>query len=83
VLRTMARTKQSTPLRREPSSEYVHGETRGTPVRGATNLDKGYRNGNLRNGEANGDILKPAVSAQKEAGLLQLIFAAGGIYGSL
>jgi hypothetical protein len=79
----MARTKQSTPLRREPSSEYVHGETRGTPTKDAVNVDRQQFNGSLRIGKANGDILKPAVSAQKEAGLVQLIFAAGGIYGSL
>jgi hypothetical protein len=79
----MARTKQSTPLRREPSSEYVHGEARGTPSRGTRNIEKEKWNDILENGDANADILKPAVSAQKEAGLLQLIFAAGGIYGSL
>jgi solute carrier family 35 (UDP-galactose transporter), member B1 len=79
----MARTKQSTPLRREPSSEYVHGETRGTPLKSSRGVEREMSNGMLEAKQVNGDILKPAVSAQKDAGLLQLIFAAGGIYGSL
>jgi len=73
----MARTKQATPLRRDPSSEYVQGVS-GTPSRSARNLDK-----DVANGHGNGQVLKSIVPVTKEAGVLQLLFAAGGIYGSL
>lgn len=71
----MARVKQATPLRRDPSSEYISKEDR-TP----RSLEKS----NGTNGHANGSVLK-AVEAKKpkEAGALQLLFAVGGIYGSL
>ena len=80
----MARTKQATPLRRNPSSEY-------TSKADPRSLDK-KRNGNApaQNGETH--TLKNAVvksdaplkeKAQKEAGALQLVFAVAGIYGSL
>ncbi|CAG8982322.1 hypothetical protein HYALB_00005323 [Hymenoscyphus albidus] len=78
----MARTKQSTPLRREPSSEYIQREAHGTPSRSPRNMDKEKAVEDVENGHANGDILKPAVSATKEAGALQFIIAVGGIYGS-
>lgn len=78
----MARTKQATPLRRDPSSEYVQGVS-GTPTRSARNLDKDLVNGGAANGVGNGEVLKSIVPVRKEAGVLQLIFAAGGIYGSL
>ena len=79
----MGRTKQTTPLRREPSSEYTskadrtpRKETAGTILNGgdvfATKED------------SNGDLVRPIVpDGKKDAGILQLLFAAGGIYGSL
>lgn len=79
----MARTKQSVPMRRAPSSEYVQGEAHGTPTRSPRNMDKQKTVRSVANGQANGNILKPAVSATKEAGALQFIIAVGGIYGSL
>jgi UDP-galactose transporter B1 len=76
----MARTKQATPLRREPSSEYISkNEGPGTPSRSPRNLNKEKE---AANGLANGSIVKP-VAEVKEAGALQLVFAVGGIYGSL
>jgi hypothetical protein len=46
-------------------------------------LDKDLVNGGAANGVGNGEVLKSIVPVRKEAGVLQLIFAAGGIYGSL
>lgn len=80
----MARTKQATP-RRDPSSEYISkGDTTGieigTPSRKAQN---GSANGSA-NGHVVENVLKEIMPApRKEAGALQLILAAGGIYGSL
>lgn len=82
--KVMARTKQATPLRREPSSEYFSkNEGGGTPSRSPRNLDKEKERSN---GHAilNGDLVKPVPLPEvKEAGALQLVFAVGGIYGSL
>lgn len=79
----MARTKQATPLRREPSSEYTSkADGYGTPSRSARNLDK-ETNGLLAPKESNGDAVRPIIPEKKDAGILQLLFAAGGIYGSL
>ena len=90
----MARTKQATPLRREPSSEYFSkADAPGTPSRSPRNLEKtngyanGYANGHT-NGHTNGhaetimDKL-PVPVADKEHTIWQLLFAVGGIYGSL
>jgi hypothetical protein len=77
---SMARTKQATPLRREPSSEFFSkNEGNGTPTRSPRNLDKEKGSSN---GHANGSLAEKAPEA-KEAGALQLVFAVGGIYGSL
>lgn len=80
----MARSKQSTPLRREPSSEYT-SKVDGTPSR------KGGSSEKLVNGNVNGIIegsevervLENVVPGVKEAGALQFLIAVGGIYGSL
>lgn len=78
----MARTKQATPLRRDPSSEYFSKAE--TPSRSARNSDKDLSNGSTTNGHANGTALKDLFPvAQKEAGALQFIIAVGGIYGAL
>lgn len=74
----MARTKNATPLRREPSSEY----TSGTPSRNR-NLGTGVGvNGDLSEKvEKFLDTVVPVV--KKDAGALQFLIAVGGIYGSL
>jgi UDP-galactose transporter B1 len=79
----MARTKQATPLRREPSSEYFSkNDGSGTPSRSPRNLDKEKEGSN---GFANGSVVKKSEGQpeKKEAGALQLVFAVTGIYGSL
>ncbi|PQE16059.1 UAA transporter protein [Rutstroemia sp. NJR-2017a WRK4] len=82
----MARTKQATPLRRNPSSEYTSkAEAYGTSSRNPRNLDK-EANGNApaQNGHALGLKSDAPVKekVQKEAGALQFVIAVGGIYGS-
>ena len=79
----MARTKQATPLRREPSSEYFSkAEQNGTTSRSPRNLDKAAVNGSKA--VEDHPVLKSMVpEARKEAGALQFFIAVGGIYGSL
>jgi UDP-galactose transporter B1 len=83
----MARTKQATPLRREPSSEYTSkADQNGTPTRSSRNLDKetdrtGRRGSVSLAAESVIEALAP--EAKKEAGALQFLVAVGGIYGSL
>ena len=84
LLFTMARIKQATPLRRDPSSEYFSkGDVLGTPSRSPRNLDRESNGIAELNGTANGIIKTLAPKAQKEAGALQFLIAVGGIYGSL
>jgi UDP-galactose transporter B1 len=83
----MARTKQATPLRREPSSEYTSkADQNGTQTRSSRNLDK-ETDGTGRRGSvslaAESVIEALAPEAKKEAGALQFLVAVGGIYGSL
>ncbi len=78
----MARTKQATPLRRNPSSEYTSkADQNGTPNRVSRNLNKELN----VNGHTNGQVLEifAPKANQKGAGALQLLIAVGGIYGSL
>lgn len=80
----MARTKQATPLRREPSSEYTSKAENGTPSRSAKNSDKQLIDGNGATlGGAAEHLLEDVVPGVKEAGALQFLIAVGGIYGSL
>lgn len=79
----MARTKQATPLRRDPSSEYVQGVGNGTPSRKARTLDRRVVKEDAANGTVNGEIMKTIPPVTKEAGALQFLVAVGGIYGSL
>ena len=73
----MARIKQATPLRRDPSSEFISREDR-TP-----RYTEKTSNGST-NGHANGSVLDAlAPKPAKDAGILQLLIGAGGIYGSL
>jgi UDP-galactose transporter B1 len=70
----MARVKQATPLRRDPSSEFISRE------------DRSPRNtkSNEINGVSHGSVAEALAPKQpNEAGFVQLLFAAGGIYGSL
>lgn len=77
----MARTKQATPLRREPSSEFVSkGEVNRTSTRSSRELPIGEV---ISAGTTNGISIGKIVEEKKEAGALQLIFAVAGIYGSL
>ncbi|KAE8451225.1 hypothetical protein EG329_004389 [Mollisiaceae sp. DMI_Dod_QoI] len=80
----MARTKQATPLRREPSSEYTSkADGYGSPSRSARNLDKETNGSLVAKTRTNGDVVRPIVpEVKKDAGILQLLLAAGGIYGS-
>ena len=84
----MARTKQATPVRRTPSSEYS-----GKHDRILQRKDPGAANGlpEKVNGAANGQAAgqsktshgdKPAV-AKKDAGIVTLITDVAGIYASL
>jgi UDP-galactose transporter B1 len=82
----MARTKQATPLRREPSSEYYSkADQNGTPTREPRNLDNEVNGNVVANGftAAETVIETLAPDAKKEAGALQFLIAVGGIYGSL
>lgn len=74
----MARTKQATPIRRNPSSEYTSKDDR--PVR---KLEKALES--VKSSSVNGAVLESLVpeAQQKDAGALQFLVAAGGIYGSL
>jgi UDP-galactose transporter B1 len=83
----MARQKQTTPLRRETSSEYFSkADTPGTPSRNPRDLDRGMNtttDGSV-NGHANGLAVPSIVSpVKKDAGIPQLLIAVGGIYVSL
>jgi UDP-galactose transporter B1 len=71
----MARVKQATPLRRDPSSEFISREDRNP-----RSLEKS----NGANKDTNGSVLNALAPKQpKEAGVVQLLLAVGGIYGSL
>lgn len=80
----MARTKQATPLRRDPSSEYFSkADATGTPSRSSRNPNRDLSNGSAASGHTNGAVFKDLLPvAQKEAGALQFIIAVGGIYGA-
>lgn len=80
----MARTKQATPLRREPSSQY---SLRSRDAAGATNEKPNGHS--VANGNANdlGRGQKPhapaSAAAKKNAGILTLVIDVAGIYASL
>ena len=70
----MARVKQTTLLRGDPSSEYTSKQDR-TP--------RNTEQSNETIGHTNGSLLKALdLRSNQEAGLVQLLFAVGGIYGS-
>ncbi|KAK0646575.1 UAA transporter [Cercophora newfieldiana] len=69
----MARSKQATPVRREPSSEYVSKQDCTTPSKEPAALGKA-----TSNGSAHGVHVKQ--SAKREAGVVTLVFDVAGIY---
>ncbi|KAK0753383.1 UAA transporter family-domain-containing protein [Schizothecium vesticola] len=73
----MARTKQATPIRREPSSEYISKSDRSPKRMVATPAEASPK----ANGEAGGGAVAPALST-KEAGVVTLIVDVAGIYAS-
>lgn len=77
----MARTKQATPIRRNPSSEYTSKQQQ----QKADKVVNGTANGKAHLAQSpHGSVLKDALPpARKEAGALQFFLAVGGIYGSL
>jgi UDP-galactose transporter B1 len=87
----MARTKQATPLRREPSSEYTDKFDR-TPR--SREVSATHEMADKLNGKANGQVsagtrapstetkTKTSV-AKKDAGIVTLIIDVAGIYASL
>lgn len=75
----MARQK-TTPLRREPSSEYTAGTPKSSKFQEEMEIN-GSSNG-FTNRKQDSSVLK-ALSVPKEAGALQFLIAVGGIYGSL
>jgi UDP-galactose transporter B1 len=81
----MARTKQATPLRRDPSSEYFSkADATKTPTRSPRNLDKETNGTVTANGFMAEKVIETlAPEARKEAGAVQFLIAVGGIYGSL
>ncbi|XXH05052.1 tyrosine/serine/threonine protein phosphatase [Hypoxylon texense] len=70
----MARIKQTKPIERQPSSEYVAGQT-STPTKNIDDIAF------QPNGVASKAAQAPA-TARKDAGVAQLVIAVAGIYGS-
>lgn len=81
----MGRTKQATPLRRDPSTEYFsRADATKTPARSSRNLDKETNGAVTANGFMTEKVIETlAPEARKEAGAVQFLVAVGGIYGSL
>lgn len=87
----MARIKQATPLRREPSSEYAgkhdlrnweEGAANGTTTT-TTGTDVRGLNGEA-NGKEKGQVAAAAAAVvRKEAGIVTLVIDVAGIYASL
>ncbi|KAH9898891.1 UAA transporter [Xylariomycetidae sp. FL2044] len=69
----MARTKSAKPVERQPSSEYVTRESSSTTLSTKANETMSQR--------ANGAASQPAAQ-QHDAGVMQLLIAVAGIYGS-
>jgi solute carrier family 35 (UDP-galactose transporter), member B1 len=70
----MARAKQATPIRREPSSEYV------------SKHDRTLQSNGKANGNANANAIGTQTAklpARKDAGIATLVIDVAGIYASL
>jgi hypothetical protein len=78
----MARTKQATPLRREPSSEYASKLDR-TPR--SREVSATHETAEKPNGKANGMVSPGGIApvAKKDPGIVTLIIDVAGIYASL
>jgi UDP-galactose transporter B1 len=72
----MARSKQVTPMRREPSSEYVSKQDRTTPGKESVAVNKATFNGSAHGANV-GQL------AKHEAGVVTLVIDVAGIYASL
>lgn len=84
----MARTKQATPLRREPSSEYTSKADQNGSLSMSARIGNKEMNGRQRRGSMAAETAEQVIEtlapeAGKEAGALQFLIAVGGIYGSL
>jgi UDP-galactose transporter B1 len=78
----MGRQKQTTPLRREVSSEYTSKADR-TPRGPGRNMETMFFP-IVSNGHVNGKVIAgSAVKEKAQPGIPQLIMAVGGIYASL
>lgn len=78
----MARTKQVKPVERTPSSEFVSRQN-GTPVKRSSSYvipKETQTNGAALAGKSAMMLPEPE---KKEAGVVQLVIAVAGIYGSL
>lgn len=75
----MARTKQATPIRREPSSEYISKSDRSPKRMVATPAEASPK----ANGNARAVAVAPASPSTKDAGVVTLIIDVAGIYASL
>lgn len=78
----MARTKQVKPVERTPSSEFVSKQN-GTPVKRTSSYvipKEASSNGATLAGKSAVMLPEPE---KKEAGIVQLVIAVAGIYGSL
>lgn len=80
----MARSKQVKPIERQPSSEYVGGQN---STSGKKHVDSTMAHSDKSNGALGPSTRAVPVAAaaaeQADAGVLQLVIAVAGIYGSL
>jgi solute carrier family 35 (UDP-galactose transporter), member B1 len=78
----MARTKQANPVQRTPSSEYVTRQNgaAANSVNFHSTVEPAPSNGAALAGKT---AIAPREIEKKEAGILQLVIAVAGIYGSL
>lgn len=78
----MARTKQVKPIERQPSSEYVGGQNK---TSGKQQVDSAMAHSDKPNGalKSSTRAVPAAAAEQADAGVLQLVIAVAGIYGSL
>ncbi|KAK8088010.1 hypothetical protein PG997_002971 [Apiospora hydei] len=80
----MARTKQVKPIERQPSSEYMDGQNSTSSKRNVDPITahSGKSNGALSH-STKAAVASAAPVEKADAGVLQLVIAVAGIYGSL
>ncbi|KAK6071588.1 UAA transporter [Seiridium cupressi] len=77
----MARTKQAKPVERTPSSEYVTRQNGTAPRRTASyNMAEEAKSNGAA--PASKSMVAPVETEKQEAGIVQLVIAVAGIYGS-